>query len=138
MKVFFDTNVVLDVLQAREVFLHSSAQLISLVEATEITGYLCATTLTTLHYLIAKSSETKTAQKQIQKLLSYFEVAPVNRVVISNALALNFSDFEDAVICAAAIQSDADCIVTRDRTGFRRSPLKTYTPDELLAALRSK
>jgi len=55
VKVLFDTNIILDVLLNREPFVELSASLVSLVEAGEIKGYLCATTLTTIDYLISKS-----------------------------------------------------------------------------------
>ena len=54
MKILFDTNVILDVLLDREPFSSIAAKLFSRVETGEITGYVCATTITTLHYLTRK------------------------------------------------------------------------------------
>ena len=50
-------------------------------------------------------------------------------------LALNWTDFEDAVQAACAEKAEADYLVTRDKKGFRRSPVKTVTPAELLALI---
>ena len=62
MKVLFDTNIVLDVLLKREPFYTSASQLMSKVEQQEIEGYLSATTITTVFYLLAKSLDKNAAQ----------------------------------------------------------------------------
>ena len=55
MRVLFDTNVILDLLLDREPFSQDAAGCLSMVESGEIEGRLCASTVTTLHYLIRKS-----------------------------------------------------------------------------------
>ena len=69
------------------------------------------------------------------KLLSIFEIAPVNRPVLAAALASRLSDFEDAVVHEAALQSSAQAIVTRDPSGFKKGAVPTYSPEELNRAL---
>ena len=86
-------------------------------------------------YLVSKSLNRKEAEECIDVLLSLFEIAPVNRAVIETAKKSGFSDFEDAVIYAAAIHSGAECIVTRDSKGFRSSKLPVFSPEELLAVI---
>lgn len=75
------------------------------------------------------------ARAQIGKLLSIFEVAPVNRPVLEAALNLDLADFEDAVLHEAARQVGAEAIVSRDRHGFRRADVPAYTAEEFLRAL---
>jgi predicted nucleic acid-binding protein len=52
VKVLLDTNVILDVWLARKPFCEDSANLLTNVETRELEGYLCPTTITTLHYLV--------------------------------------------------------------------------------------
>lgn len=137
MKILFDTNVVLDVLLDREPFVHHSSYLMSKVERSEIAGFLCATTITTIHYLITKSLSPKEAIQHIRALLSLFEVAPVNRIVLENALNPKFTNFEDSVLHEAAIHAGAEYIVTRDISGFKKSRIPAYTPDEFIHMIES-
>jgi len=137
VKVLFDTNVVLDVLLDRQPFSDSSAQLMSLVEASEMQGFLCATTVTTIHYLMAKSLDAKSAIKHIRLLLSLFEIAPVNRAVVENALECDFSDYEDAVVVEAARHAGVEYIITRNIKDFKKSPVPAYTPLGFIQALAS-
>lgn len=135
MKVLFDTNVILDVLLDREPHAAASAEILSRVEAGEVSGWLCATTVTTLFYLITKAADSQRALTDIRKLLSLFEIAPVNRPVLEAALTLGFSDFEDAVLHEAARQIDATAIVTRNGDDFKKAAMPVYRPEELSGIL---
>ena len=133
MKVMVDTNVVLDLLLDRTPHATNAAQIFSLIERNVIAGCLGATTLTTVHYLATKVVGSQRARREIRKLLRLFEVAPVNRTVLEAALeAEGFRDFEDAVLHEAARQADADALVTRNESDFRKAVLTVYEPRELL------
>jgi len=72
MKVLFDTNVVLDLLLNRDEFVGDASLLISKVDAGEIDGFLCATTITTIHYLLEKSLNSSQAAIHTKTLLNIF------------------------------------------------------------------
>lgn len=125
----------LDLLLDREPFAESASGLFSRVEAGEIAGCLCATTVTTIHYLASKAVGAKQAHLAIRKLLSICEVAPVDRTVLEAALASGLADFEDAVLLEAARQAGVEAIVTRAPADFKRAALPVYSPHELQQAL---
>jgi predicted nucleic acid-binding protein len=135
VKILFDTNVVLDVLMDRMPYADAAAELFSQVEEGTIIGYLGATTITTVFYLAAKTVGAARAQAEIRKLLTLFEVAPVNRPVLEAALGVDFKDFEDAVIHEAACHVGADAIVTRNQKDFKKSRIAVYTADEMAKIL---
>ena len=133
MKILVDTNIVLDLLLDRTPHAMAAAQIFSLVERNVLSGCLCATTLTTVHYLATKVVGRQRSLEEIRKLLRLFEVAPVNRAVLEGALeAEGFSDFEDAVLHEAARQADADALVTRNEKDFKKAVLTVYGPSELI------
>ncbi len=136
MKILFDTNIVIDVLMDRLPHSETASELFSKVEDGTIIGYLCGTTITTLFYLASKTIGSERAQEEIKKLLSLFEVAPVNRHVIESALEADFNDFEDAVIHEAACHIGADAIVTRNQKDFRKSRIPVYSSEEMATILR--
>lgn len=135
MKVLFDTNVILDLLLARQPYEREAARLVAAVERSQLTGYLCATTITTLFYLYAKSSSSVQARKATGQLLTLFDVAPVNRGVLQLALEREFGDYEDAVLHEAARIAGVEAIVTRNSKDFRQASLRIYQPEELVVAL---
>lgn len=138
MKVLFDTNVILDVLLQRAPHVAASASLLSRAEAGEVTCYLCATTVTTLHYMTAKALGSEQACAHLRNLLALCEIAPVHRPVLEKALDAGFHDFEDAVLHEAARQVAADAIATRNLQDFKKSVLPVYTPEELLKVLAAR
>ena len=135
MKILFDTNVVLDLLLDRKPFVEHSQELFAMVESGKIDGFLGATTITTLEYLLHKALSTKEANGIIRKLLKLFEIAPVNRLVLEDAIDSSFSDFEDGVLHAAAIHCGVQAIVTRDQKGFSKAQVVVYPPQDLLNIL---
>lgn len=137
MKTLFDTNVILDVLLDREPFSIDASSLLSKVEQSEIIGFICATTVTTIHYLTIKALGRQAASQHIKSLLSLFVVAPVNRMVLENAVDSEFADFEDAVLHEAACHAGARYIVTRNIADFRCSKLSVFEPKEFLNALET-
>ncbi len=135
MKILFDTNIILDVLLEREPFSREASFLLSRVERSEISGYLCATTITTIHYLISEALGSQAALRHIQSLLALFIIAPVNHQVLEKAAMLNFRDFENAVLHEAACQAGIESIVTRNTVDFKQSTLPVFAPEDLVAAL---
>ncbi|MBT4638752.1 MAG: PIN domain-containing protein [Deltaproteobacteria bacterium] len=137
MKILFDTNIVLDVLLDREPFSDLATKLFSRVEKKELKGFLGATTVTTIYYLASKVAGKKKADREISKLLSLFQIAPVNKPVLDEAIKSKFSDFEDSVLHEAAKQSGVQGIVTRNPKDFKKATLSIYSPEELYKLLVS-
>ncbi|MCX5885517.1 MAG: PIN domain-containing protein [Proteobacteria bacterium] len=132
MIVLFDTDVILDLLLDREPFADATARMFSKVEKGDITGYVCATTVTTIHYLASKAAGAGKSRKSIQRLISLLEVAPVNRAVLEGALEGKYDDFEDGVVAEAAHHVGAKAIVTRNVRHYRNSTVPAYLPGEIL------
>jgi len=135
LRVIVDTNVVLDVLLARRSFVESASRVFALVEQSRIEASLCATTVTTVDYLLTQSLSRDEGRQALRGLLELFEIAPVNRPVIEEALQSKVKDFEDAVLEQAGRLTGAEAIITRNTKDFRKSSIKALDPTELLSAL---
>ena len=128
-----DTNVVLDVQLEREPFVQAAVDVFCLVENSRIQAFLCATTITTIDYLLMRSLSAAKARKALWNLVSLFEIATVNRPVIERALDSKIRNFEDAVLDEAGQLAEVESIVTRNMKDFARSALKVFDPTEFLA-----
>lgn len=128
-----DTNVVLDLLLAREPFAQDAARIFAMVERAEAGGLLCATTVTTVDYLLGQALPAAARRAAVRRLLDLFEIAAVNRVVLDTAAASAMRDFEDAVLAASACHAGAQRIVTRNTADFVGSPVIALDPAEFLA-----
>jgi predicted nucleic acid-binding protein len=131
--VLFDLNVILDVLQRREPFYTASARALACAEAGSVEGWVAAHSITTLFYLLARYQSAEQAHVLIGELLRFLSVAAVDQAVIGQALALPYSDLQDAVQMAAAAQTGAQYLVTRNIRDYEAGPLPALQPAELLA-----
>ncbi|MDD4062127.1 MAG: PIN domain-containing protein [Kiritimatiellae bacterium] len=133
-----DTNVVLDVLLERRPFSEAAAQVFALVEESRIEGFLCATTLTTVDDLLGQALAPAKAREALQRLLNLFEIAPVNRPVLEQALRSGIADFEDAVLEQAGRLVAVDAITTRNVRDFGKSTVTVFDPLELISTVKAK
>lgn len=134
-RVLYDTNVVLDVLLAREPHLAASAAALSLVETGRVEGYVAAHAVTTLAYLLQRRVGAARSRAILADLLSRLQVAPATERTVRTALAGAFGDFEDAVCHAAALEAGAELIVTRNLADFAAGTVPAVLPETLLAAV---
>ena len=68
-------------------------------------------------------------------MLSLLTVCDTTKEDINNAILSDISDYEDAVIAAAAERIHADAIVTRNSKDYRKSTVRVMEPYELLNEL---
>ncbi|MDR0322207.1 MAG: PIN domain-containing protein [Treponema sp.] len=71
----------------------------------------------------------------LKNLLKTVSIASVTEEEIYRAIALNWSDFEDAVQYSAGEKIQADYIITRDSKGYIDSAITTVTPADFLSII---
>ncbi|MCZ6672304.1 MAG: PIN domain-containing protein [Verrucomicrobia bacterium] len=126
-----DTNVILDVWLAREPYWRDAAQLVGSIERKEMEGFVCPTTITTLHYLGKKVLGEDRIRKLLANLLKIFQVGDISSQVFEQALESKIHDFEDAVIEAVSVGSGVDVIATRNTKDFKKSKIPAREPIQL-------
>jgi len=125
MRIFLDTDVLLDVALARQPHVDDSAAVMRWVQS----GGAAAVawhSLTNCAYML------KGGRPFLRKLLKLVEVATVGTTDAHRALGLPMSDVEDAFQSAAALAWSADFIITRNLPDYRRSPVPAISPSEFL------
>jgi predicted nucleic acid-binding protein len=133
VKIFFDTDVLLDVLTERPPHAAASARVLSRVEQDQAEGLIAAHAVTTIHYLLARHLDRRKATAVIATLLDLVSVAPVTEKTLRHALALKWPDFEDAVTATCAVEAGASYLITRNKRDFKSLPVKVVTPEEFLS-----
>lgn len=132
MRVFIDTNILLDVVEQRTPHYADS---LALLERTGSKGdqvFMAWHTLANVFYIYGKKAGAATARKALQELLQVVTVATVGHAQAVHAFTLGFNDLEDALQAVAAEACSADCIVTRNAPDFTTSPVRVLTPLQFL------
>jgi len=125
----------LDVLLDRQPHVEAAARVWAAVEAKRVSGFVPSHAMTTIQYLVGREKGSREARRVVERLLGVFQVVPVDEQLLREALALPFADFEDAVCAACAASAGCEALVTRDASGFRKSPVAVLTPAAAMAIL---
>jgi predicted nucleic acid-binding protein len=134
VKVFVDTNVLLDVLLERREFFADSASVWTLAEWGRIRGLVSAVSLTNIYYITSRLEGQRTAVKAVKLVRDSFHSVSCDDQIINQAIGSGIKDFEDAVQYCSALRAGADCLVSRDPKHFRGADLAVLAPGEFLLA----
>ena len=132
MEILLDTNVVLDVLLNREPWVRSASIIWRAIDEKRITGYIAACTLADIAYIAQRLKDQATAHIALNLCLKTFEICPVDRRTVNEAIQLPGRDFEDNMQIACAMFSGVAVIVTRDSAGFQASTISALSPDKFV------
>ena len=133
MSVFIDTNVVLDVMLRRDVFYPASRAVFDIVEANDTSAFVSAVSMTTIFYILRKFKQNiADVYSLMDDLSALFTIAPVTESTITDAMALRWKDFEDAVQFMSAQGVGAECIVTRNKADFESFGIPCLSPSEYI------
>jgi predicted nucleic acid-binding protein len=136
VKLFLDTNIILDLLTGRLPFKAEAERLFSLADQGKVKLYASSQSVATADYVLNKTLKAEVTRSSLQKLLTIISVCDLSHKAIVRAVNdLNFSDIEDSLQHQCAIQSKASILVTRNEKDFRKASISVMTPKQVLAVL---
>ncbi len=129
MTVLIDTNVLFDVLGKRAPHYVPANQLLLQCRRRQTVGLVALHSVADVWYHF----EAPALPFLRDRLLPSVSVVGASSEAIQAALALGFTDFEDALVSAAAAQHKARFILTRNRKHFRNSRVPALAPADYLS-----
>ena len=139
MKIYIDTNVIIDLLGKREPFYIESLKIFSLANTKEIELITSSLNVVNTHYILNEVMKIKDARLIIGKFKVLTQSFELNDKIIDLALNdLKFEDFEDGIQYYTALESQCDIIITRNMKDFKNSSIPVLSPKEYLAKRKSE
>jgi predicted nucleic acid-binding protein len=132
MKVFLDTDVLLDVLTRREPHSIAASRIWSRVEARALEGYISAVSFNNAHYVIRRAAGRLAAQEALKLLREVFRLVPLDEQILHRAIDSDSADFEDAIQFFSALRAGVEFLLTRNVRHFPAEPISVLTPQEFL------
>lgn len=132
MKLFIDSDILLDAILFREPHHDSALRVLSFVDKPNHSLCISAHSLLNVYYFTRKIAGKPAATKSIDLLVDKLTVLPTDGAAIQAALNLTFADIEDAVQYAIALTNDCDTIVTRNLKDYKKSQLPVMTAEQYL------
>ena len=133
MRVFLDTNILLDIIESREKFLLASANVFDLGVRGLITIYATPLTFANCVFIARKNIGYEKAIEGLMRLKTYVKTAVMDDAQVTGALCSNMPDFEDMLQYKAAEAANCDVIVTRDKKRhFPHDGIPVLSPETFL------
>lgn len=133
MKVFLDTNIVIDFIAGRQPFAKEATALFQLADNHEIELLVSDLSIVNIAYVLRRlnfpMSHIYDAFDEMRPLLTITSIGPA---AIDNCLRRRAEDFEDMVQYFSALQAGADYVVTRNKKDFPENKEMIVTPREFL------
>jgi predicted nucleic acid-binding protein len=132
MRIFVDTNLLLDVLAKRDPFYPAAARIWTLAETGACEALVSAISFNNVYYIVRKARDATAARRALVLLRDVFaSVAPDQRI-LNQAIDSDIPDFEDAIQFYSALHARADYLLTRNVGDFPAGILPILAPEEFL------
>lgn len=133
MRVFLDTNILLDIIEGRQKFLLASSNVFDLGIKGQLQMYATPLTFANCVYSARKNVGYDKALSGLRALKSYVKTAAMDDVQVTDALNSEMPDFEDMLQYEAALVAKCEVIVTRDKKRhFPTDGIPILSPEDFL------
>jgi predicted nucleic acid-binding protein len=135
-QVFLDTNILID----NSLFRGTEALAIEHIMDSAMDNrcelHIAAHSLTNMYYILRANYSEAERKLLILNYCATCTVEKINKERIENAIDNDYAkDLEDALQIQCAIESKCDYFITRDKYLFKKCPIKTMLPHELIKEL---
>ena len=142
LKVFLDTNILLDVLcKPDRPSAQASRTIVQAIRSGYLEGVMTTQSIIDTAYILSKIEgfSIKDFGHEILKLMGFLNIRTIDRHDIRDAILHTTGDMEDDAQCALADAEGCDIILTSDRKFLRRnypSGMLFLPPDDVLKKIR--
>ncbi len=138
MKVFLDTNIILDFLDVKRPTHQEAEKIVQFLVANNIDVFLSEDMLTTIYYISKNKPQVLEFFTTVSRL---WNVVSFGASVIHEAITIcqqnSAIDFEDTLQCLCAKANGCTLLITNDKT-FYHCGIDVVTSNEFLASLSAK
>lgn len=136
MKLFLDTNIVIDLIGDREPFSSEAAALFQLASDGEVQLQVSDLSIINIVYILRRLKyplvDIYNALIGIRPLVT---ITGIGSKAIDDCLQAHWTDFEDYAQYSSAKNAGADRIITRNKKDFPDTDVPVQTPAEFLAEI---
>lgn len=133
MKIFLDTNVILDTIIPGRRYEHSSARILSIRNSIDMSICISILSVADIAYILRKTESRDKTLERVRILFDKCKILPMNDIHLYKAFRSLSPDFEDALQMSCAWLECCDCIITGNVQHFRPyTTIPVYTPEEFL------
>lgn len=135
-KLLVDTNIVLDLLAKRDLFLVEAQELFTFSDKRKVELFVSSLTFANTYYILSQNLKIQDARKILRKFKVLVKVISMDDKIIDLSLESDFKDFEDAIQYFSAIENGIDMIITRNLKDFKTSKIPVLTAKDYVESFK--
>lgn len=133
MKVFLDTNIIIDFCGQREPFFDAAIEIFDMAKRGEIDIIVSSLSFVNAAYVLRKKFDKQVLGTKLDEVMGLCKVSKVDGDMIHEAIKRQSYDFEDCVQYLSSKSRKADLIITRDEKGFADLDIPFMTAEAFVA-----
>ena len=137
MRIYVDTNVILDLLAKRDPFYHDAYELfLRIAEDKTLIGYTSVKSIMDIYYILNRYIHDRTETgRNITDLIRLLYVADSTDIDLLKSFSGTSADLEDNLVIETAFRLGLDYIITRNLKDFHNSKVPAISPSDCLKIL---
>lgn len=128
MKLFLDTNILVDLYEQRMPFYDEVKKLQIMQVLGDAELWVSAKSFTDVYYVMKRRYASEAILQAFSVSFDFLNVCSIDGSDVKQAVAMQWVDFEDCLIDIAAQKVKADALITRDESGFSQAATKVWHP----------
>ena len=134
MRIFIDTNILIDLLIKRNPSYSSVARIFDIALKRKDAIVISNLSIINAHYVVKKIAEVEESalRTALHNICTSCEIVPLTVSATIKSLVSAFKDFEDAVQYFSALENNCDIIVTNNLKDFKLSSLPVMNAADFL------
>lgn len=133
MKLFFDTNILMDIVFERPICIDEEGKILQLAYKEQLQIVVSALSFVNTIYVAKKYDKSiDDVKKVLYSLSKHINVIDISGKSAVDMLSNAWNDYEDGLQYLCAMNSKSDIIITRNKKDFKLSNIPVYTPQEFL------
>lgn len=132
MKVFLDTNILIDVVANRKPWVDDALVLFELAAQKRIVLVAADFSFINIAYITRKLFDKVELYALLDEMREYMHLLELGEKVIEGAIKAQWNDMEDCTQYLAAKNADVDYILTRNEKDFILSDIPVLSPKDFL------
>jgi len=134
INLLIDTNIIVDYFSDND-FAKQAEQIIEVCSGEEITGFMNASSVTDVYYILRKKFKHEELIENLKILFEIIEIIDIDKTDIFLAMDSDIRDLEDALVSRCADKANTDYIITRNVKDFTNSNIKALEPSTFIAQI---
>ena len=132
MKLFLDTNILIDVIANRKPWVDEALVLFELSKQKKLTLIVADFSFINLAYITRKLFTQEELYALLSDLCLYVKVVEVGGMIIKESFQKRWRDMEDCVQYLVAKREEVDYLITRNEKDFLDSDIPVLSPSKFL------